>query len=82
MFFDFTQDITIPISVTIRESLIKAIDIIVEDQQKRQPKYKKKINRSSVMTILLASSLEANADESESIKLAVTKYLETMTYET
>lgn len=82
MLFDFTQDTTVPISVTIRESLIKAIDIIVEDQQKLQPKYKKKINRSSVMTILLASSLEANADGSESIKLAITKYLETMTYET
>lgn len=76
MFFDFTQDITVNASVTLRESLIEAIDTIVEDQRRLQPKYKKRINRSSVINILIDKCLEANMDECESIKLALNNYLE------
>lgn len=81
MFFDFSQDTTVPLSVTIRESIVDTVDIIVEKQRELQPQYKNKINRSSIMTILLAKSLEANIDESESIKVAMAKYLESLSDE-
>ncbi len=78
MFFDFSQDITVPLSVTIRESIVDMIDIIVEKQRQLQPQYKNKINRSSVMTILLAKSLEDNRYQCESITLAMAAYLESL----
>lgn len=61
---DFSKDLTTHCSVTIRASVVTDVDAIVKAQKKSQPKISNKINRSSVMSILIAEALEARKNGS------------------
>ena len=54
----FSNDITTNISATIRNSVLEQIDQIVIEERKKRPKnLHYKINRSSIISILLAKHL-------------------------
>ncbi len=56
---DLSNDTTIQCSVTLKTFVVKGVDDLIKAEHLLQPEIKHKINRSSVISILVAEALEA-----------------------
>ena len=60
---DFSSDSITQVTATLKTSVVNDVDTLVQDQKALQPTIAAKINRSSVMSILIAEALEARSND-------------------